>query len=175
MHVFCPSDDTETKWVINEISKIDGPCYVRLGRKSVEKVYEDGESFEVGKAKVHGDGKRACIFATGVMVQEALKAQEKLKEENIDVRVVDIFSIKPIDEEAIVKCANECDILISCEEHSIIGGLGGAISEVLSEKAPKKLYRMGINDEFGRSGKADELMKYYKLTSEDIYNLVKSI
>ena len=175
MHVFCPSDDTETKWVINEVSKIDGPCYVRLGRKSVEKVYEDGESFEVGKAKVHGEGSRAAIFATGVMVQEALKAQEKLKEENIDVRVVDIFSIKPIDEEAIVKCANECDILISCEEHSIIGGLGGAISEVLSEKAPKKLYRMGIKDEFGRSGKADELMKYYKLTSENIYNLVKSI
>jgi transketolase len=175
MHVFCPSDETETKWVINEISKIDGPCYVRLGRKSVEKVYDDGEAFEVGKAKVHGDGTYASIFATGVMVQEALKAQEKLAEEGINVRVVDIFSIKPIDEDVIVKCARECERLISCEEHSIIGGLGGAIAEVLSDKAPKKLYRMGINDEFGKSGKADDLMKYYKLTQEDIYNLVKSI
>lgn len=175
MNVFCPSDETETKWLIKEISKIDGPCYVRLGRKSVEKVYEDGETFEIGKAKVHGDGTYATIFATGVMVQEALKAQEMLKADGIDVRVVDIFTIKPIDKETIIKCANETERLVSCEEHSIVGGLGGAIAEVLCDESPKKLHRVGINDEFGRSGKADELMKYYKLTANDIYELVKSI
>lgn len=173
MRVFCPADETETKWVIEEISKIEGPCYVRLGRSKVPKIYADGEKFEVGKAKQIGDGTDATIFASGVTVSEAIFAMEKLKEEGINVRVVDICSIKPIDRDMIVKCAKETKKLVSVEDHSVIGGIGSAIADVLIEEYPCKLTKIGINDTFGKSGKANELVKYYGLDSESIIKVIK--
>ena len=172
MTVMCTSDDTQTKWAIEEISKIQGPVYLRLCRLASPVIYEENTKFEIGKATQIGDGTDATIFATGITVAESLKAQEILKSQGIQVRVVDFNTIKPIDEEIIIKCAKETKKLISVEDHNIIGGLGSAISEVLTSKYPKKLERMGINDVFGKSGKAEELLKYFKIDSEAICNIV---
>lgn len=168
MKVLSPSDDMQTKWVISEISKIEGPVYVRLARLATEEIYDENQKFEIGKAVQHGDGIDGTVFATGVTVQEALNAQKELKEKGINIRVVDMLSIKPIDKEMIIKSAKETKKLVSIEDHNIIGGLGSAISEVLIEEYPTKLIRLGIKDTFGRSGKAEELMKYYGITSEDV-------
>ena len=168
MKVFCPSDDVQTKWLIKEISKINGPCYVRLCRMATPEIYDENQKFEIGKMVQIGEGTDATIFATGVTVSEAIKAQKELKEKGIDVRVVDVYTIKPLDEEMIIKCAKETKRLISIEDHSIIGGLGSAIAEVLTEKLPTKLERMGVNDTFGKSGKAEELLKYFKIDSSAI-------
>ena len=172
MTVMCTSDDTQTKWAIEEISKIQGPVYLRLCRLASPVIYEENTKFEIGKATQIGDGTDATIFATGITVAESLKAQEILKSQGIQVRVVDFNTIKPIDEEIIIKCAKETKKLISIEDHNIIGGLGSAISEVLTSKYPKKLERMGINDVFGKSGKAEELLKHFKIDSEAICNIV---
>ena len=172
MKVLSTSDDKETKWAVNEISKIEGPCYLRLARVGTPDIYDENQKFEFGKGIQIGDGKDATIFATGVTVSEAIKAKEELKKQRINVRVVDIHTIKPIDKDLIIKCAKETDKLISIEDHSIIGGLGTAISEVLTDEYPKKLIRLGIKDTFGKSGKVDELMKYYNITSEDIINIL---
>ena len=168
MRVFCPSDDIQTKWLIKEISKINGPCYVRLCRMATSEIYDENQKFEIGKMIQIGEGTDAAIFATGVTVSEAIKAQKELKEKGIDVRVVDVHTIKPLDKEMIIKCAKETKRLISIEDHSIIGGLGSAIAEVLTEKLPTKLERMGVNDTFGKSGKAEELLKYFKIDSSSI-------
>lgn len=168
MKVFCPSDDIQTKWLIKEISKIDGPCYVRLCRLATPAIYDENQKFEIGKMVQIGDGTDATIFATGVCVSEALKAKEKLKQKGIDIRVVDVHTIKPLDENMILKCAKETKRLISIEDHSILGGLGSAISEVLIEKYPCKLERMGVADTFGKSGKAEELLKYFKIDADAI-------
>ena len=168
MKVFCPSDDVQTKWIIKEISKIQGPCYVRLCRLATPEIYDENQKFEIGKMVQLGEGTDATIFATGVVVSEALKAQKILKEKGIDVRVVDVHTIKPLDEEMILKCAKETNRLISIEDHSILGGMGSAISEVLTEKYPTRLERMGINDKFGKSGKAEELLKYFGIDAEAI-------
>ena len=168
MKVITPADDVQTKWVINEISKINGPVYVRLARLATEVIYDENQKFEIGKAIMHGDGTDGTVFATGVTVQEALKAQKELKEKEINIRVIDMFSIKPIDKEMIIKCAKETKKLISIEDHNIIGGLGSAIAEVLADECPVKLTRLGIKDAFGRSGNAEELMKYYGIVAENI-------
>ena len=168
MKVFCPSDDVQTKWIIKEISKIQGPCYLRLCRLATPDIYDENQKFEIGKMIQLGEGTDATIFATGVVVSEALKAQKVLKEKGIDVRVVDVHTIKPLDEEMILKCANETKRLISIEDHSILGGMGSSIAEVLTEKYPVRLERMGINDKFGKSGKAEELLKHFGIDSEAI-------
>ena len=168
MRVICPSDDVQTKWAIEEVSKIEGPVYVRLCRLATPVIYNEKQEFEFGKGIQIGEGTDASIIATGVTVSEALKAQEKLKEKGIFVRVIDLHTIKPIDEELIIKCAKETDKIITIEDHSIIGGLGSAVCEVLSENYPKKVTRLGVKDVFGRSGKAEELMNYYKIDMEAI-------
>ena len=168
MTVICTSDDIQTRWAVNEISKINGPVYLRLCRLATPVIYDESQNFEIGKAVQLGDGTDATIFATGVTVSEAIKAQEILAEKGINVRVVDMHTIKPIDEKMIVKCAEETDRLISVEDHNVIGGLGSAIAEVLTDKYPKKLERMGIPDTFGKSGKAEELMKYFKIDCDAI-------
>ena len=173
LKVFCPADEIETRWLIKEIAKIEGPCYVRLGRSKVPQIYDENEKFEIGKFKVFGEGTDATIFASGVTVSEALIAKDELEKEGINVRVVDVCSIKPLDEETILKCAKETKKLISVEDHMVTGGIGSAIAEVLTEKYPAKLVRMGINDSFGRSGKAGELIKYYGLDSANIIKTVK--
>ena len=171
MTVISTSDDIQTKWAVKEISKINGPVYLRLSRLETPIIYNENDKFEVGKAVQIGNGTDSTIFATGVTVAEALKAQKELAKRNINIRVIDIHTIKPIDKEIIIKSAKETDKLISIEDHNIIGGLGSAISEVLTDEYPKKLIRLGINDTFGKSGKAEELMKYFKITSEDIIKL----
>ena len=171
--VMSTSDDTQTKWAVKEISKIDGPVYLRLSRLNTPIIYDENQKFEFGKAIQTGEGTDACIFATGVTVSEAIKAKEELEKQNINIRVVDFHTIKPIDEEIIIKNAKETKRLISIEDHNVIGGLGSAIAEVLTEKYPVKLERMGINDCFGKSGKAEELMKYFKIDKQAIIEKIK--
>ena len=150
MKVFSPSDDVQTKWLIEEVANIEGPVYVRLSRLATPVIYEKNQKFEIGKAIQLGEGTDATVFATGITVSEALKAQEELAKENIHIRVVDMYSIKPIDAEMIVKCAKETKKLITVEDHSIIGGLGSSICEVLAQEYPTKVIRMGIPDCFGK-------------------------
>lgn len=173
MTVLCTSDDTQTKWAVEEISKINGPVYLRLCRLGTPVIYDETQKFEIGKAIQIGEGTDATIFATGVTVAESLKAQEELAKEGINVRVVDVHTIKPIDTETIIKCAKETKKLITVEDHNVIGGLGTAISDVLTKDYPTKLIKIGINDTFGKSGKAEELMAYYGLTAENIIKKVK--
>lgn len=172
MTVLSTSDDVQTKWAVKEISKINGPVYLRLSRLATPIIYDENQKFEIGKAVQIGEGTDATIFATGVTVSEAIKAQEILESKGIKVRVVDIHTVKPIDKDMIIKCAKETKKLISVEDHNVIGGLGSAISEVLTEEYPVKLLRMGINDTFGKSGKATELMNYFGITAENIVEKV---
>ena len=173
MTVLCTSDDVQTKWAIKEMAKIDGPVYIRLARVATPVIYDENQKFEIGKMVQIGDGTDATVFATGVEVAEALKAKEELEKENINIRVVDVHTIKPIDREMIIKCARETKKLITIEDHSVIGGLGTAVCEVLSEEYPTKVVRMGMQDRFGKSGKAEQLLKYFKLDSEAIIEKVK--
>ena len=166
--VISPSDDVSTKYLLEEAVKYKGPVYIRLTRPKTEEIYEEGTKFEIGKAVCHGNGTDAAVIATGVTVIEALKAQKILKEKGINIRVLDMHTIKPIDKEAIIKVAKETKKIITIEDHSIIGGLGSAVCEVLSEEHPTKVTRLGMKDEFGMSGKWDELMKYYGITAEKI-------
>lgn len=172
MTVLCTSDDTQTRWAVEEISKVNGPVYLRMCRLATPVIYDTTQKFEIGKAIQIGTGKSATVFATGAVVAEAIRAKEELEKQGIEIRVVDIHTIKPIDKEMIIKCAKETEKLISIEDHSIINGLGTTIAEVLTEQYPAKLIRMGIKDEFGKSGKATELLEYYGLTAE---NIIKNI
>ncbi len=172
MTVLSPSDEWSTKNIIKMIEKIEGPVYVRLGRPEVENIYNENEKFEIGGSKTFGKGTHATVFSTGATVHIALKAKEILKSKGIDVRVVDIYSIKPIDKVAVIKASNETDLLISVEDHSIIGGLGSALSDVLIEHNPRKLIKIGVEDKFGKSGKAAELLDMYGISAENIVNKV---
>lgn len=171
LKVFSPCDDIETRFIIKEISKIKDPCYVRLSRLATPIIYDENEKFELGKAKQIGTGNDATIFATGVCVPEAIKAKEILEKKGIFVRVVDIHTIKPIDKQTIIKCAKETNRIITIEDHSIIGGLGSSICEVLSEEYPCKVTRLGVKDCFGKSGNGAELMKYFGIDYEAIVKL----
>lgn len=171
MTVICPSDDIQTKWAVREIAKINGPVYLRLCRLKTPIIY-DTDKFEIGKAVQIGNGTDASIIATGVCVSEAIKAMEILKEKGINVRVIDMHTIKPIDREMIVKCAKETKQIITVEDHSIIGGLGSSVCEVLAEEYPVKVERMGIMDTFGQSGNGEELLAYYKIDSNAIVEKV---
>lgn len=174
IQVFSPSDDVQTKFIIKEISKLQGPCYVRLSRLATPVIYDEDEKFELGKAKQIGKGEDATIFATGVCVAESLKAKEELDKQGIYVRVVDVHTIKPIDKETIIRCAKETKKIITVEDHSVIGGLGSSICEVLAEEYPTKVTRLGIQDTFGKSGNAIELMKYFKIDAEAIIKAVRN-
>ena len=173
MTVMSTSDDIQTKWAIKEIAKIQGPVYLRLARMETPIIYDENTKFEIGKAIQIGEGTDGTVFATGITVSEAIKAQEILKQEGINIRVVDMHTIKPIDKEIIIKSAKETKKLISIEDHNIIGGLGSAISEVLTEEYPTKLIRLGIKDVFGKSGKAEELIKYFGITADNIIEIMK--
>ena len=173
MTVISPSDDIQTKWVIKEISKINGPVYVRLSRATTPVIYDENEKFEIGKAVQIGKGTDATIFATGDTVAEAIKAKEMLEKLGKFVRVVDIHTIKPIDIDMIIKCAKETEILVSVEDHNVINGLGTAIADVLTEYYPKKLIKLGIKDTFGKSGKAEELMEYFGINANSIVEQMK--
>ncbi len=173
MTVICTSDDTETKWAVKAIAKYEGPVYLRLCRLATPIIYGETQEFKIGKGIQIGEGIDATIIATGVVVAEALKAKEELEKEGINIRVVDMHTIKPIDKELIIKCAKETNKIITIEDHSIIGGLGSAVCEVLSEEQPTKVIRMGVKDTFGKSGKAEELLDYFGLTARHIIEKVK--
>jgi transketolase len=174
MVVINPSDAEETRQAILAAADHDGPVYIRLGRMSVPDIHDENYKFELGKGEMLREGKDIAIIATGIMVSIALEAADKLKEEGINATIVNIHTIKPIDRELIVKVAKQTGKVITAEEHSIIGGLGSAVCEVLSEEYPVKVKRVGINDTFGQSGTPKELLKYYNLTFQNIANVVKS-
>ncbi len=174
MTVMCTSDDVQTRWAVEEISKYKGPVYLRLCRLATPIIYDENQKFEIGKGIQIGDGTDATVIAMGVTVSQALKAKEELEKQGINIRVIDMHTIKPIDKEVIIKSAKETKKIITIEDHSIIGGLGTAVCEVLSENYPTKVIRMGVNDTFGKSGKAEKLLEYFKLTSKDIIEAVKS-
>lgn len=174
MTVLSVSDDTQTKWAVEEISKVNGPVYLRLGRLASPIIYDENQKFEIGKGIQIGDGTDATVIATGLMVAEAITAMEELKEKGINIRVVDIHTIKPIDKELIVKCAKETKRIITIEDHSIIGGLGSAVCEVLSEEYPTKVTRLGMKDTFGKSGKAEKLLEYFGLSKDGIIKEIMS-
>ena len=174
MTVINPADAIETKQVIKAISEFNGPCYVRLGRMAVANVNDEATyKFELGKGVTLSDGEDATIIATGIMVEAALEAKNMLAEEGINVRVINIHTLKPIDKEIIIKAAKETKAIVTAEEHSIIGGLGSAVSEVVVENYPVIVKRIGINDCFGESGKPNELLVHYGLTAENIVKNVK--
>ncbi|HOZ55030.1 MAG TPA: transketolase family protein [Clostridia bacterium] len=168
MTVISTSDDTQTRWATQEISKIKGPVYLRLSRLPVSVIYEKNQKFEIGKAIQIGKGKDGTVLATGVCVSEALEAKNELAQKGINIRVIDMHTIKPIDKQVIIKAAKETKMILTVEDHNIIGGLGSAVCEVLSEEYPVKVYRLGINDQFGKSGKPRELMEYYKIDKKEI-------
>lgn len=172
MKVMCTSDDTQTRWAVEEIAKIQGPVYLRLCRLATPVIYDENQKFEFGKGIQIGDGTDAAIIATGVTVSEAIKAKEHLEAKGIYIRVIDIHTIKPIDRELIIRTAKETAKIITVEDHNIIGGLGSAVCEILSEEYPKKVKRLGVQDTFGKSGKAEELLHEFKIDAEAITNAV---
>ena len=175
MTIINPSDDVEAKAAVEAAYKMDGPVYLRFGRLAVPVINDRPDyKFEIGKGVVLKEGKDLTIIATGLEVNESLEAAKKLAEDGIDARVINIHTIKPIDEDIIVKAAQETGRIFTVEEHSIIGGLGGAVAEVLSEKCPTKMLRIGVKDTFGESGPAVKLLAKYELDAEGIYKQIKA-
>ena len=174
MVVINPSDDVEARVAVKAAYEHEGPVYLRFGRLAVP-VINDREDykFELGKGVVLREGKDITLIATGLPVAETLEAAEKLAADGIDAKVINIHTIKPLDEELIVEAAKETGKVVTIEEHSVIGGLGSAVCDVLSEKAPTKVLKIGINDTYGESGPAVELVKKYGLDAESIYKKIK--
>ena len=175
MVVISPADAVSARAAVEAAINHVGPVYLRFGRAPLPMIYGEDYKFEIGKGHVLADGNDVTIVANGITVSMALEAREMLKADGIDAAVIDIATIKPIDEELLVKYAKKTGKIVTCEEHSIIGGLGGAVSEVLSEKCPTLIKRIGMNDTYGSSGKAFEVAAHYGLSAEHIYNAVKGI
>ena len=173
MTVLVPADGVEAEKMIFAAAEYNGPMYVRLGRSAVPTLFDENYNFEIGRGVVLKEGNDATIIACGMMVNEALIAADMLKEENINVRVINMSTIKPIDTELIIKAAKETKAIVTAEEHSIIGGLGSAVSEVVSENHPVKVKKVGLNDCFGESGTPGELLEKYGLTAKNIVAKVK--
>ena len=174
MTVIVPSDDIEAKAAVKAALDYVGPVYLRFGRAAVP-VFNDyeGYKFEIGKAQVLKEGTDVSLIANGVMVAETLIAAEKLEADGISCEVINMHTIKPIDKETILKTASKTGKVITLEEHSVIGGLGSAVAEVLSEELPTKMKRIGVNDVFGQSADAKTMMKEYKLDADGIYSTIK--
>ena len=175
MMVLCPCDGYEMEQAVEALINYDGPAYMRLGRLAVDVVTDQIESykFELGKGAQLRDGKDVAIIANGMMVQEALKAAEMLAAEGIAARVIDMHTIKPLDEEIVKKAAEETGAIVVSEEHNVIGGLGAAVAEFCAENCPVPVVKHGVNDEFGRSGKAPAVLEAYGLTAEVIAEKAK--
>lgn len=174
MVVLSPADATETKKMVFAAAEYDGPVYIRMGRLGVPVIFdEETYDFQIGIANTLRDGKDVTIAATGLLTYEALKAAEELEKEGISVRVINIGTIKPLDGETILKAAQETKFIVTAEEHSVIGGLGSAVSEFLSEVHPTKVKKVGIYDQFGQSGTGNELLEKYELTSKKLISVIK--
>jgi len=174
MTVINPADSIEAEQAVLKAAEVNGPVYIRLGRMSVEDVYDQQYKFELGKGVELKKGSDITIIATGIMVQESLKAAKKLSEEGVEARVINIHTIKPIDKDIIINAAKETGAIVTAEEHSIIGGLGSAVLEVLSDVYPVPVKRVGVSDTFGESGKPAELLEKYHLTQKDIQEACKA-
>ena len=175
MTVICPADDVEARAAVFAAYEFEGPVYLRFGRAAVPVINDTPDyKFEIGKGVTLREGKDVTIIATGIMVANCLEAAEKLAAEGIDAEVINIHTIKPIDADLIVASAQKTGKVVTAEEHSVIGGLGGAVAEVLAEKAPTKQLRIGINDVFGESGPAGELVKKYGLDADSVYEKIKA-
>jgi transketolase len=175
MTVIVPADAVETRKAIRAIAEYKGPVYVRLGRNKAPAVFPEDFYFEIGRGSEVASGTDMTFVTTGIMTAQALKASELLNKEGISARVVHIGTIKPLDREIILKAAEETGAIVTAEEHSIIGGLGSAVAELLSEELPTPLKRVGVRDRFGTSGKAEELLKYFLLTPEDLADAAREI
>ena len=174
MVVLCPSDDVEARAAVKAAYAHDGPVYLRFGRLAVPVIHEEeGYAFEIGKGEQLTDGDDVAIIATGLMVSEALKAAQTLGEKGIHARVINICSIKPLDEELVVKAARECGKVVTCEEHSVIGGLGEAVANALSRKCPTPMRYVGVQDVFGSSGPAWPVLDKYGLSARGIVETVE--
>ena len=174
MVVLCPADAVETKKMVYAAAEYEGPVYIRMGRLDVETIFdEETYDFQIGIANTVREGNDVTIAATGLMTYEAIKAADILAQEGISVRVINVGTIKPLDGETILKAAKETKFIITAEEHSVIGGLGSAVSEFLSEVYPTKVKKLGIYDKFGQSGKATELLEKYELTAAKLVAMVK--
>lgn len=174
MVVLSPADAVETKKMVFAAAEYNGPVYIRMGRLDVDTIFDEATyDFQIGIANTLRDGKDVTIAATGLMTAEALKAADILAQEGISVRVINVGTIKPLDGETMLKAAQETKFIITAEEHSVIGGLGSAVSEFLSEVHPTKVKKLGIYDKFGQSGKANELLEKYELTAAKLVAIVK--
>lgn len=173
MVVMCPADDVEAKAAVKAALDYEGPVYLRFGRAAVPVINPENYEFEIGKGKVLREGKDVSIVATGICVHAALEAAQLLEADGVDAEVINICTIKPLDEELVLASAAKTGKVVTAEEHSVIGGLGGAVAELLSEKQPTKLCRIGVQDRFGESGPAGELIAKYGLDAKGIYESVK--
>ena len=174
MVVMSPADDVEAQAMVRAAYLHQGPVYIRFGRAAVPVIHEEGMKFEIGKGEILKDGTDVAIIANGLLVAEALTAAEELKEAGINAMVINMATIKPLDEELVLAAAKKCGKIVTCEEHSVIGGLGEAVCAVLSEKCPTPVKRIGVNDEFGHSGPAAALLKQFGLCSDNIVAVTKA-
>ncbi|MCQ2443801.1 MAG: transketolase family protein [Oscillospiraceae bacterium] len=175
MTVMCPSDDVEARKMVKAAYEMDGPCYIRFGRAATPVFHEESYDFQIGKGEVIQDGTDVAIIATGIMVPEAIEAGKALAAEGISARVINMATIKPLDNELVLKAATECGKIVTVEEHSVIGGLGEAVCSLVAENTPVPVKRIGVNDEFGHSGPAAALLKAFGLCADNIVAQTKAL
>ena len=175
MTVICPADGVEAEAAVKAAYEMEGPVYLRFGRLAIPQFHEEGFNFQIGKGEVLRDGTDVAIIANGLLVYEAIQAGEMLAEAGINAMVINMATIKPLDEELVIEAAKKCGKVITCEEHSVIGGLGEAVCAVLAEKCPTTVRRIGVNDEFGHSGPAAALLKQFGLSAEHIVEVAKEL
>ena len=175
MVVICPADGEEARMAVRAAYEYEGPVYLRFGRLAVPEFHEKDFNFQIGKGEVLREGSDVAIIANGLMVYEAIQAGEKLAEQGINAMVINMATVKPLDEELVLAAAKKCGKVITCEEHSIIGGLGEAVCSLLSEKCPTVVRRIGVNDEFGHSGPAVDLLKAFGLSADHIVEVAQEM
>ena len=173
MTVICPADGVEAEAAVKAAYEMEGPVYLRFGRLAIPVFHEEGFKFEIGKGEILRDGTDVAIIANGLLTYEAIQAGEQLAEMGINAMVINMATVKPLDEELVLEAARKCGKVITCEEHSVIGGLGEAVCSLLSEKLPTPVKRIGVNDEFGHSGPAAALLKQFGLSAEHIVEVAK--
>ena len=173
MTVICPADGVEAEAAVKAAYEMDGPVYLRFGRLAIPVFHEEGFNFQIGKGEILREGTDVAIIANGLLVYEAIQAGEALAEMGINAMVINMATVKPLDEELVLEAAKKCGKIITCEEHSVIGGLGEAVCSLLSEKLPTPVRRIGVNDEFGHSGPAVALLKQFGLSAEHIVEVAK--
>ena len=175
MTVMCPADDVEARQMVKAAYEMEGPVYMRFGRAATPVFHSEDYHFEIGRGEVLQDGTDAAIIATGIMVPEAIEAGRALAAQGVSVRVINMATIKPLDEELVLKAARECGKLVTVEEHSVIGGLGEAVCSLVSERCPVPVKRIGVNDEFGHSGPAAALLEQFGLCASNIVRQTKAL